>query len=133
MAGNQQFRNIALNNAEAALASAEKWLSDNMDAADFAVRVPGGLYPPGTMPDPVSMTWDDTNSMKADGGGAQRFAIELLSTDHVRPLNSLAACTIYAASSPCPRVNLYRVTARGTSVFGSSKVVQSIYAVPTNS
>jgi Tfp pilus assembly protein PilX len=129
MAANLQFLNQAQGNAESALAQAESWIAGNYNNAGFVARVPGGLYPTGTAPDPLSMTWDDTTSVKVDAGGSQRFTIELLIADRVLPSNSIGNCNVYGQSGPCPRVNVYRLTARGTSILATTKVVQSVFAV----
>jgi hypothetical protein len=78
------------------------------------------------------MAWDDTTSEKVDLFGTQRYAIEVLAADRVLPSNSITTCNIYGLSGPCPRVNVYRITARGTSIRGSIKVVQSIFSVRIN-
>ena len=132
MAGNLQFQNLAMTNAESALAQAENWIASNHANPNLATRVPGGLYPVGTAPDPYTMAWDDTTSEKVDLFGTQRYAIEVLAADRVLPSNSITTCNIYGLSGPCPRVNVYRITARGTSIRGSIKVVQSIFSVRIN-
>ena len=58
--------------------------------------------------------------------------IELLAADRVLPSNSVGNCNVYGQSGPCPRVNVYRLTARGTSVLGTTKFVQSVFAVRIN-
>jgi type IV pilus assembly PilX-like protein len=132
VAANLQFNNVALGNAESALAIAEGWIAANYNNAGFAARTPGGLYPIGTGPDPLTMTWDDTTSVKADVLGAQRFMIEVIVADRVLPANSIGNCNVYGMSGPCPRVNVYRLTARGTSILGTTKLVQSIFTVRIN-
>jgi Tfp pilus assembly protein PilX len=132
MAANLQFQNIALGQAESALARAESWISANYNDPGFSARAPGGLYPAGTAPDPLTMTWDDTTSVKIDLTGSQRYMIEQVIADRVLPSNSIGNCNVYGMSGPCPRVNVYRLTARGTSILGTTKVVQSVYTVRIN-
>jgi len=132
MAGNYQFQSLALTNAETGLATAENWLPSNYNNSGFVTRSPGGLYPAGTAPDPLTMTWDDTTSVKVDAAGMQRFMIELVVAARVLPSNSLGNCNVYGMSGPCPRVNVYRLTGRGTSAIGASRVVQSVFAVRVN-
>lgn len=132
MAANLQFQNVALGNAESALAQAENWIASNYNHAGFTTRTPGGLYPTGTAPDPLTMTWDDTTSVKGDALGSQRFVIEMLVADRVLPSNSIGNCNVYGQSGPCPRVNVYRLTGRGTSILGTTKIVQSVFAVRIN-
>jgi len=132
MAANMQFQNVAQANAESALAQAESWIATNFNDAGFATRVPGGLYPVGTGPDPLTVAWDDTTSVKVDGLGAQRFMIEMLVADRVLPSNSIGSCNVYGMSGPCPKVNVYRLTGRGTSILGTNKIVQSVFSVRIN-
>ena len=132
MAGNLQFQNLAMNNAESAVAQAENWLAANFSNAGFSARVSGGLYPANSNPDPYTIVWDDTTSVKTDASGNQRYIIEMLGADRVLPSNSVGNCNVYGMSGPCPKVNVYRITGRGTSVRGSVKLVQSIYSVRVN-
>ena len=132
MAANLQFQNLAMANAESALATAETWIAANYNDAGFTTRSAGGLYPDGTAGDPLTMTWDDSTSVKVDADGRQRFMIELLVADRVLPSNSIGNCNVYGLSGPCPRVNVYRLTARGTSILGSVKQVQSVFTVRVN-
>jgi type IV pilus assembly protein PilX len=129
MAANLQFQNVATNHAESGLAQAETWIVTNFSNSGFTTRVSGGLYPSGTGPDPLTMTWDDTTSVKVDLLGSERYMIELLVSSTL-PANSLVttACG-YGGNAPCPSVKVYRLTARGTSIFGTARVVQSVFAV----
>ena len=129
VAANLQFQNVALGNAESALATAEAWIGANYNNAGFTTRSSGGLYPLNSNPDPLTMTWDDTTSVKADTIGAQRFTIEIIVSGRDLPANSVANCQGYGMTGPCPKVNVYRITARGTSILGTTKVVQSVFAV----
>ena len=130
MAGNLQFQNLAMNSGESALAQAESWVGANFNNAGFSARVLGGLYPAGSNPDPYTMPWDNDTSVRVDD--SQRYMIEMLGPDRVLPSNSVGNCNVYGAAGPCPKVNIYRVTARGTSIRGSVKLVQSIFAVRIN-
>jgi Tfp pilus assembly protein PilW len=132
MAANLQFQNLGMANAESALAAAESWIVPNYNNAGFTTRTPGGLYPEGTAPDPLTMTWDDSTSVKVDADGRQRFMIERLIADRVLPASSIGNCTGYGMSGPCPRVNVYRLTARGTSILGTVKQVQSVFTLRVN-
>ena len=75
LVGNAQFQNIAKVRAENALAQAEQWITQktagvsNTKNAGFTTRQTGSppaLYPIGYLAansmDPLTMTWDDTNS-----------------------------------------------------------------------
>ena len=138
MAANLQFQNVATHNAESALAQAETWIATapNSDDSGFTTRVSGGVYPVGTAPDPLATgtVWDNTTSVKVDLLGTERYFIEKIFIDPRKlPANSLspAACG-YGSNAPCPSVNLFRITARGTSILGTVKIVQSVFAVRAN-
>ena len=132
MAANLQFQNVATNNAESALAQAETWIATNFGNAGFTARSSGGLYPAGTGPDPLTMTWDDTTSVKVDVLGSERYFIEQLVVNRVLPSNSVGSCNVYGLSGPCPTVNVYRLSARGSSILGTTRIVQSVFAVRIN-
>ncbi len=136
LAGNLQYQNAALNQAETAVAAAEAWLgtSTNFQAGGFTTyssSVSPYIYPAGYLAansiDPLSMTWSDTNSLKVDATGNQRYVIELLAKDKRLAGSDLSIGG--RSSTGCSQVNLYRVTARGTSARGAAKTVQSAYSV----
>ena len=130
MAGNLQFQNLASTNADSGLAQAENWLATNFENTKLITRVAGGFYPQGSaVPNPYNMSWDDTNSEKVDASGAQRYMVEVVSTNRNISKGSYKPCDPYTSPTPCGYVNLYRVTARGSSARGAVNVVQSIYAV----
>lgn len=132
MAGNFQFQNLAMASAESALSQAENWVALNHADPNLIARVPGGLYPVGTGPDAYTMNWDDTTSEKVDAAGTQRYVVEVLASDRVLPSNSITTCNVYGLSGPCPRVNVFRVSARGSSARGSTKIVQTVFTVRVN-
>lgn len=132
MAANLQFQNVATHNAESALAQAETWITTNFTNGGFTTRVSGGLYPSGTGPDAFTMTWDDTTSVTVGALGTERYMIEQLVANRVLPSNSVGSCNVYGLSGPCPTVNVFRLTARGTSILGTTRVVQSVFAVRVN-
>jgi hypothetical protein len=78
------------------------------------------------------MTWDDTTSVPVGALGTERYFIEQLVANRVLPSNSVGSCNVYGLSGPCPTVNVFRLTARGTSILGTTRVVQSVFAVRTN-
>jgi Tfp pilus assembly protein PilX len=135
MAANMQFQNVATHNAESALAQAETWIVTNYGDSGFTTRVSGGVYPTGTAPDPLATgtVWDNTTSVRVDLLGTERYFIELIVAGRKLPANSLSpsACG-YGSNAPCPSVNLYRITARGSSILGTVKIVQSVFAVRVN-
>lgn len=132
MAGNLQFLSLASSNADSALAQAENWLATSYEDNRLQTggRVAGGMYPKGTaVPDPSTVTWDDTNSEKVDASGTQRYMIEVIDTGRNMAKGSARQCNPYIPVPPCNYANIYRVTARGTSARGAVSVVQSIFAV----
>ena len=132
VSGNMQFQTLALSNAESAIATAENWLNTNYANTGFNTLGQPGLYPSTNLIDPLTMTWNDSTSIKLDSAGTQRYAIELYMPSRRPPTSSVTQCNTYGAVAPCAEVNLYRVSARGTSTLGATKVVQTIYAVRTN-
>jgi Tfp pilus assembly protein PilX len=135
LAGNLQFQNTALNNAEVALATAEQWLSagTNFTAAGFdTYDVSTPMLYPGTYLadnniDPLTMTWSDTNSAKADASGNQRYLIEQLAKS--RKLTGSGLGVGGRRSTSCNEVNVYRITTRGVSGRGATRFVQAIFSV----
>lgn len=131
IAGNMQQQNTAMTGAESAIATAENWLNTNYDHAGFTSGGQPGLYPAGTPVDALTMTWNDTTSIKLDAEGNQRYVIELYMPARTPPTSSVAQCNTYGMVAPCPKVNLYRISSRGVSNLGTAKIVQSMYAVRT--
>jgi len=137
LAGNLQFENEAMNNAETAMSAAEVWLrtGTNLNDVGFTTYSSGNtsqLYPIDylaglTAPnnDPLTMTWSDTNSISVASN--QRYIIEKTSSNSRLVGSSQAVGG--RTSSGCNQVNTYRITARGESRRGSIKFVQSYYSV----
>lgn len=149
LAGNLQFEDSALNNAEAAVTAAENWLATGLNynnAAFTAVAAttdpdPGSdaatphLLPRTSVPAirdardvrGYTITWDNTNSLAVGGAETQRYYIELMSLNNRLQGSSQAVGT--RASSGCNQVNTYMITGRGASARGAVKFVQSYYSV----
>ena len=147
LAGNLQFEDSAMNNAEAGIAAAEQWLGtgtnyNNAGFTSFAAATTPHLKPIGylatlTAPNnsPVSMTWSDSNSCSVGSAGtpctggntAQRYLIELMSRNN--RLQGSSQVVGGRTSSGCNQVNTYQITARGVSARGATKFVQSFYSV----
>jgi Tfp pilus assembly protein PilX len=137
LAGNLQFEDAAMNNAEAALASGEAWLtsgSGNYNNAGFtsagylnnATKV-NYLYPNNVTVDPLTMTWSDSNSLAVTGtSGKQRYYIQQLTINSSLGGTDLS---IRQGSFLTQKVNTYVITARGESARGAVKFVQSNYSV----
>jgi len=134
LAGNLQYENAAFNLAEGSTASAQNWLTTgtNFKQAGFTTYSAGAtpyLYPIGSFTsNPLTMTWNDTNSRTVNGDDSQRYLIQ-----------KLASCQVTLGSessvggrvkAPIERADLFRVTARGTSVKGTNRILQTTYTVP---
>ena len=134
LAGNLQYENLAFNLAEGASATAQNWLTTGTNSRDPGfttyASATGWLYPiSAAAPDPLAAaTWDNSHSLAIGGDDTQRYFIQ-----------KIAACQSVLGSSagrggrltgPIDRADLYRVTARGLSVKGTTKFLQTTYEVP---
>lgn len=137
LAGNLQFEEIAMNNAETAVASAEGWLSapDNFKNAGFTTysNTTSHLHPVDhlqglTAPanDPLTMAWDGTSDVQV-GSGNQRYMIQLMSANNTLIGSSVTQGA--ASAKGCNKVNTYMITARGQATRGATKFIQSYYSV----
>lgn len=137
LAGNLQFEEVALNNAETAIAAAESWLSTgtnykNEGFTTFSSATPQ-LHPidhvknlAAPANNPLTMAWNGTSDVQV-GNTNQRYMIELMS----------ANSTLYGSdkgmgkppAKTCNKVNTYLITARGQASRGATKFVQSYYSV----
>lgn len=135
LAGNLQFEDSAMNNAETAVSDAESWLKANYTHDGFSTRdetASGQLYPvpaTGAQPvDPLTLDWSsDETSVSVGGNDNQRYFIQLLSRN-----NSLLGSNQAVGgrkSAVCNKVNTYLISGRGLSARGASKIVQSYYSV----
>jgi type IV pilus assembly protein PilX len=134
LAGNLQFEDGAMNNAETALVTAENWLVTGANCANggFTTRVSGGLYPiptSGTQPvDALALDWSSA-ATAVSVSSSQGYIVQQLSsnTSLIGANESLGG----QGSATSPRVNTYLISARGTSARGSRKIVQSYFSVQT--
>ncbi|GAB5605054.1 pilus assembly PilX family protein [Sideroxyarcus sp. TK5] len=131
LAGNLQFQDIAMNNAEAALVDVEKALeAGTIDPAhaDFTATMPvtpsnQGKFPYGAVPDLLTdATWQNYAASNASGN----YIIELMSQNSTLIGSNLSLGG--QSSSVCSKANTYRITARGNSVRGAMRIVQSYFA-----
>jgi len=134
LAGNLQFENIAFNLSESAIASAENWLSSGTNAKNdgFTTRSNStpALYPIGNLTaDPLTMTWADTNSTVVDSDESKRYLIQKYGADN-QPLGT-GLDTGGRPLTGCQKVDVFLISARGTSARGTSKSVQTTYSVPS--
>lgn len=137
LAGNLQYENIAFNLAEGALASAENWLSTGTNSrnAGFTTRSTDTpqLYPIGYLAtngiDLLTMAWSDTNSLAVGGDDTRRYLVEKYGADN-QPLGT----GLDSGGRPltgCQKVDVFRISTRGTSAKGTTKLVQTTYSVPS--
>lgn len=141
LAGNLQFEDSAMNNAEAAASAAETVLANGAVALldpGFTTAYVGangpvtpGLYPASSGIDPLSLDWTGNggngNGYSVQTSGGQNYIIELMSTNN-RLVGSSQVISD-RSSSGCNQVNTYRITGRGTSARGATRFVQSYYSV----
>lgn len=129
LAGNLQFEDSALNNAETALVSGENWLRSNYQDGGFSTRASGALYPMpafGAAPvDPLAVDWSAGSARSVNA--RQHYFIQQLSVNSSLPGSSQAVGG--RVSAVCNRVNTYLVSARGLSARGATKIVQSYFSV----
>jgi Tfp pilus assembly protein PilX len=143
LAGNLQFEDSAMNNAEIAIGVAENWLSNGTNYAHsgfttynaavapeqqrpelFPIGRLAGLTAPNNSV--LTMTWDDSNSQSISDD-SQRYVIEMLSKGN--RLMTSSQVVGGRGSFGCNQVNTYLITARGQSHRGASKFVQSYFSV----
>lgn len=137
LAGNLQFEDGAMNNAETAVAAAENWLSTStsavppvphyLDAGFLTAQTTTGLLPIAASSAPLTMSWSDSNSVSVAGSSAQRYIIQMMSSNNL--LTGSSAAIGRQGAAVCNRVNTYLITGRGTSHRGAVKFVQSFYSV----
>jgi type IV pilus assembly protein PilX len=139
LAGNLQFEDGAMNNAEAAVSAAENWLVTGTAAvppvphyldASFTTGSTVGLLPISPSVSNaflLSMIWSDSNSQSVGGNSAQRYIIQLMSTNNL--LTGSSAAVGRQGAAVCNKVNNYLITGRGSSHRGATKFVQSFYSV----
>jgi Tfp pilus assembly protein PilX len=143
LAGNLQFEDLAMNNAEAAIDAGERWLAGTTGSAKNYLNAgfttaatvnytsAGGnamttvLYPISSTPDPFAeSTW---SGLQVEANSNQAYLIQLVSRNST--LIGSNQVTGGRASSGCSKVNTYRITAKGVSARGATKFVQSFYSV----
>lgn len=132
LSGNLQFEDDAMNRAETVIAATEEWLATgaNYKDAGFTAYATAHLYPIGYLAGigrtPLSMNWDDSNSVKVAGLESQRYFIELVSLNQ-----RLATDGIYdpRAVTGCRQVSTFLITARGQGARGAIKYIQSYFSV----
>lgn len=130
MAGNIQFEDAAMNNAEAAVNAAESQLQDisysgSAGFTTYSASTPE-RYPIGTVVDPLSLSWSDSSSQMV-GDDSKRYIIQMVSKNVSLATSGVG---VGGRASALPSVvNTYLITARGTSARGSTKYLQSYFKV----
>jgi Tfp pilus assembly protein PilX len=130
LAGNIQFEDAAINNAEAGINAAESQLLDLAYSASVGFTTYSSAtperYPITAVVDPLTMAWSDTNSQMV-GDDSKRFIVQLVSKNVSLTTSGVG---VGGRTSALPSVvNTYLITARGTSARGSTKYLQSYFKV----
>ncbi|MDD2685620.1 MAG: PilX N-terminal domain-containing pilus assembly protein [Gallionella sp.] len=132
LAGNLQFEKIAMDNAEISVNAAEQWLEQNKTSGPSASS---GVAVITTGFDPFALTWNNSDSIALpDVNGntdeTKRYTIRYVS-NYASPLAGASMdCSDPTNERNFDCVNTYVVTARGLSLRGATKFIQTYYAVP---
>lgn len=135
LAANAQYENVAFNLAESAISDAESWLTSGTNRTHtgfttYSSATPQ-LYPLGYMAtnglDPLTMDWSNSNSVVSASDSSKRYVVEVIGRNK-QPLGSTAAVGGRVRSA-CPKVDLFRVSARGLAAKDTSKIVQTTVGV----
>jgi type IV pilus assembly protein PilX len=141
LAGNLQFEDSAMNNAESAVAAAEDWMATGINYKDtgFVTGATPYLYPIGStatiLSSPLTASWGNGNSYCAGasdtsctgGNSSQRYVIQQLSKDST--LLGSGQGVGGRKSTLCNKVNTYQIIGHGISARGASKTVVSYFSV----
>ncbi len=129
LAGNLQFQNEAMNRAEIALIAGENLLKSNVSlgvagCSDTNTIPPSPtnslpFHPATPILNPLT-TWPSPAS-SVDAAGAEQFVIQKIG-------NSNPLCN--SSEGLCGTVDLYRVIARGQTMRGAVRYLESVVQVP---
>lgn len=130
LAGNLQFEDSAMNNAEAAISAGENWLASGSNYLDGGFTTYNStskayLFPSAAVVNPLTQTWSNSNSIAVTS--QQRYYIQLMSLDNILAGSSQAVGG--RSNAACNKVNTYEITALGLSARGAKKVVRSYFSV----
>lgn len=136
LAGNLQFQNEAKYRAENALVAGENLLMTGTNSQNAAFSTSGAettalpFYDPTAALDPVS-SWPAI-AHSVDAAGTQQFIIQKISSVPSPPAGQQITSMGGGGGPVTPSTNyyLFRVTARGTSVRGATRLVESIVQIP---
>lgn len=137
LAGNLQFQNEAKNRAENALVMGEALLMAGTNSQNTAFSTPGAattalpFYDPTAVLNPLT-TWPPV-AYSVDPAGTEQFIIQQVSSVKSPPAGQQIPSLGGGGGPVAPTTNyyLFRVTAKGTSVRGATRLVESIVQVPT--
>jgi Tfp pilus assembly protein PilX len=138
LAGNLQFDNNAMNNAEIAVSSAENWLSTGSNIRDagftsYSSANTPHLYPTAStaaaVVSPLTTNFTSSNAKCVDNNTVcvSSYVIQLMSVG-----NSLVGSSQSVggrATTTCNKVNTYQIIGHGVSGRGAKKTVVSYYSV----
>lgn len=135
LAGNLQFQNEAKNRAENALVTGEALLMVGTNSQNTAFSTPGAattalpFYDPTAVLNPLT-AWPPI-AYSVDPAGTEQFIIQQVSSIKSTPAGQQIP-SLGGGQPPAPSSNyyLFRVTAKGTSVRGATRLVESIVQVP---
>jgi Tfp pilus assembly protein PilX len=136
-ASNAQYQVTALQEAERAVATAESWLLAGTNAkgdgfTTYSAQTTPALYPKDYLANnnlnPLTWTWSDTNSV-ALNNGVSRYVIEQVATNLMPLGESQRGLVDDEGNTDCKRVNVFRISARGTSGAGASRTLQTVFSV----
>lgn len=139
LAGNLQFEDVAMSNAEQAIGAAERWLENDAaikraTAAASAETIVPSITVPASGINPFAMAWTNSDSTPVTGPDGtpddrQRYVIGLVSINTKAPsAPAKLVCPDISQNYNC--VNTYMITARGQGGRGATKIVQVYYSVP---
>ncbi|MCR4304225.1 MAG: PilX N-terminal domain-containing pilus assembly protein [Gallionella sp.] len=122
LAGNLQFEDVAMNNAEQAVNAAERWLEASAALAPSAASA--------VNINPMTMTWTDSDippsTMVND---KQRYIIGHVSTSRMPSAAVGLVCPDPTGLQNFNCVHTYLITARGLGGRGATKFVQEYFSV----
>jgi len=135
--GNAQYQVAALHEADRGVATGETWLRDGTNSKNGGFTTRNANTTPALFPkdflstnslSPLTWTWADTNSVSLNSG-VSRYLVEQVAASVMPVGESQRGLVDPEGNTDCKNVNVFRVTARGTSVAGASRTVQTVFSV----
>jgi Tfp pilus assembly protein PilX len=138
LAGNLQFQNEAMNRAETALIAGENMLLTgtnsqdplffNLSTTSTGTTAKPYYGPNATLTQNLLTTWPTAASV--DAAGTEQFIIQLISANKLCPPGQNCLSMGGQGVAPPTQYYLFRVTARGQTMRGAVRYVESIVQVP---